>query len=849
MGRSTSFVALKVLRPEVAADRDRSARLEHEARVLASLSHPNIAAIHGVVRGADRIALAMELVEGLTLAARVAKGPLPVADANAVIGQLAAALEAAHDKGVEHRDLKPSNVMVTAASLVKVLDFGLAKMTGEPDAFLATGAAAPETRTGTVMGTAAYMSPEQASGQKVDRRTDLWALGCVWFELLTGGRAFEGNSSAEVIAAVMREEPDWSRLPPTLPPRVRSVLRRCLAKPWHERLADASTVRFVLEDRDAEGGVIANGSAHTAGNPAPRPWPLRRLAAVALVALALAGLGAWRWNRAVAPPDPERGALVHSAVVLPDGLERSLPSVPALSPDGTLVVFRANRDGRTQLFRRRLADAQVTAIDGTERGFVPFFSPDGRWLGFTAGDEIKKMRIEGGQPQTVASLPSMAGASWGDDDMIVIGRRQSSGLWRVPASGGTPERLTTVTAADDDNDHRWPQVLPLGRGVLFSVSTGPEETARIVVLDSRTGARKDLLTGSASARYVATGHLVYARNAELQAVPFDLGRLEITGAAVRVAEGVNEDTDGAPEYAFSARGDLAYFGGWSGGFRNVLTLVGLDGTAGETAFPRLPIYNPRFSPDGRRIAMTVGAAKNNAWVYDIDRASATRVTAGRYHDPMWTKDGRLVVSKGPPAQHDLVLRSADAEGPEETLLPWDRPQYGGGWMADRRLVIEREGDGTAWDIMALDLATRQVTALVATRASEESPRVSPDGRWLAYMSNDSGRFEAFVRGLTPGAVRQRVSTNGVVGMAWAPDGRTLYFTGPTDRAMWAARVATTPALAVGAPTRMFGTERYSGDFDISPDGKRFVMSQRGPSPTRNRLDLVQNALSAVPRPR
>ena len=278
----------------------------------------------------------------------------------------------------------------------------------------------------------------------------------------------------------------------------------------------------------------------------------------------------------------------------------------------------------------------------------------------------------------------MAGASWGDDDVIIAGRRQSSGLWRVPASGGTPERLTTVTPEDGDNDHRWPQLLPRGRGVLFSVSTGPEETARIVVLDARTGTRKDLLTGSASARFVATGHLVYARNAELQAVPFDLDRLEITGPAVRVAEGVNEDTDGMPEYAFSDRGDLAYFAGWSGGSRNVLTLVGLDGSAQETAFPRLPIDSPRFSPDGRRIAMTVGAAKNNAWVYDIDRASATRVTAGRYHDPMWTRDGRLVVSKGPPAQHDLVLRSADVEGPEETLIPWGRPQYGGGWTADGR---------------------------------------------------------------------------------------------------------------------------------------------------------------------
>ena len=311
-----------------------------------------------------------------------------------------------------------------------------------------------------------------------------------------------------------------------------------------------------------------------------------------------------------------------------------------------------------------------------------------------------------------------------------------------------------------------------------------------------------------------------------------------------MAEGVNEDTDGAPDYAFSDRGDLVYFAGWSGGSRNVLTLVGLDGSAQETAFPRLPIGSPRFSPDGRRIAMTVGAAKNNAWVYDIDRASATRVTAGRYHAPMWTRDGRLVVSKGPPAHHDLVLRPTDVEGPEETLIPWGRPQYGGGWTADGRLVIERRGDGDDWDIVALDLATRQVTAVVATPASDVRPRVSPDGRWLAYLSDESGRLQAFVRGLAPGAGRQRVSTNGALGIGWAPDGRTVYFTG--NRAMWASRVTTTPALTVGPPTRMFGTEPYVGDFDISPDGTRFVMLQRGPLPPLNRVELVQNALGAVP---
>jgi serine/threonine-protein kinase len=554
------FVALKVLRPEVAADRDRSARLEHEARVLAALSHPNIAAIYGVVRGADRIALAMELVEGQTLAARLAQGALSVADADGVVRQMAGALETAHDHGVVHRDLTPSNVMVTAEGLVKVLDFGLAKMcASDTDDALVTGAGAPETGTVTVMGTAAYMSPEQAMGQKVDRRTDIWALGCVWYELLTGFRAFAGNSSAEIVAAVLREEPDWSRLPAAVSPRVRAVLRRCLAKPWHERLHDMSTVRFVLDESDTEPAVSASG-AHGPAATTAIPNPLRTIAAVIIAALALGSVGAWRLSRAAEPRAADTVTMIRSTVVLPEGVERSTSESPALSRDGKTVIFPAVREGRAQLFRRRLADAEVTPIDGTEGGTMPFLSPDGQWLGFAVGDEIKKMRIEGGPPQLVARLAGLAGASWGDDDVIIVGRRLGSGLWRVPASGGTPERLTAMTSEDGDNDHRFPQVLPRGRGILFCVCTGPEEAARIVVLDARTGARRDLLTGSASARYVATGHLVYARNAELLAVPFDLDRLEITGAAVRVVEGVNESTDGVPEYADASVWDRRVLG-------------------------------------------------------------------------------------------------------------------------------------------------------------------------------------------------------------------------------------------------------------------------------------------------
>ena len=537
---------------------------------------------------------------------------------------------------------------------------------------------------------------------------------------------------------------------------------------------------------------------------------------------------------------------MRSAVVLPDGMERTLSGSPALSPDGTMVVFSAIRDGRAQLFRRRLADAQITPIDGTERGDTPFFSPDGQWLGFTAGDGIKKVRIEGGQPQLVAHAAVDGRRELGRRRRHHCGPTAESGLWRVPASGGTPERLTTVTPEDGDNDHRWPQVLPRGRGVLFSVSTGPEETARIVVLDARTGTRKDLLTGSASARFVATGHLVYARNAELQAVPFDLERLEITGPAVRVAEGVNEDTDGMPEYAFSDRGDLVYFAG----------VVGRRPQRAHAGGPGRLRAGDRVSASPHRRSAVLARRPANR----DDRRCGEEQRLGVRHRPRQrhTGDGGPLPCPDVDQRRPAGGEQRTAGAPRPGAAPRRRRGAGGDadslgpaavrWRLDRRRAPRDRAGGRRhdWDIVALDLATRQVTAVVATPASEVRPRVSPDGRWLAYLSDESGRLEAFVRGLAPGAGRQRVSTNGALGIGWAPDGRTLYFTGLTDRAMWASRVTTTPALAVGPPTRMFGIEPYIGRFDISPDGKRFAMMQRGPLPPRNRLELVQNALGAVP---
>ncbi len=502
----------------------------------------------------------------------------------------------------------------------------------------------------------------------------------------------------------------------------------------------------------------------------------------------------------------------------------------ALSPDGTTIVYQGIRDGRSQLFRRRLSEGTSTPIDGTAQHFGPFFSPDGQWLGFHNGTVLKKMPAAGGQAVTIAQLPSIAGASWGEDGFIVVGTMQETGLFRVPSAGGSPELLTAPTAEDAGNDHRWPQVLPGGRGVLFSVSTGPEDTARIVVLDARTGARKDLVTGSASARYVATGHLAYTRDGMLFVQPFDLGRLELTGSATRLADGVDEASNGEPEYAFSDAGALVYGPGWSGGNRDRLALVDLAGQSTLTSFPAGAAAFPRFSPDGRFIALWVGGAKNNVWIYDVTREASTQATFGRYHLPSWSPAGQLTMSKGPPDHLQIVRRDAFGDL-DEPLTDVGVPRFHGSWTPDgRTLFFDRQGRDTGWDVFKITVGSPVEQPVIVARGDQQYARVSPDGRWLVYVSNEGGRNEVFLRALDGPSERRQVSVNGGVYAAWSPDGRRIYFrqggAAGTQRPLWAVDVTTTPTLSVGRPVMLFNANAYARGFDVSPDGRRFAMIER-----------------------
>ena len=516
----------------------------------------------------------------------------------------------------------------------------------------------------------------------------------------------------------------------------------------------------------------------------------------------------------------------------------------AFAPDGASVVYLGLVNGRSQLHLRRLSDTQSTAIAGTEDASGPFFSPDGQWVGFFARSQLLKAPVGGGRPTVIAEIESFGGASWGDDGRIVVGTQQESGLFRVAATGGPLEPLTVPTTEDVGNDHRWPQVLPGGRGVIFTVGTGPEETARIVVLDSRSGARKELLRGSASARYVPTGHLVYARNAALFAMPFDLDRLEIAGAEVRLADGVAEGTNGAPEYSFSAAGDLVYVPGWSGGPRHTPVFVDMQGTVEKTA-QRGYYFAPRVSPDGSRIAFTRSGAKNNIWVYETDRETLTRVTFGRYHQAIWAPDGRLTMSQGPPARLRLIRRSAYGNGTDEEITAVGGRQVAGSWTPDgRTLYYERWQGETQSDIWAVSPGVREPAPFLASRFIESLPRLSSDGRWLAYISDENGRAELYVRALQGDGQRWPVSVDGATFAVWAPDGRRLYYRGPgrgnESVNIWAVDIATSPAFRASRPRPLFPASSFMPEFDITPDGKRFVMVQEDTTPLPQQLHLVLN---------
>jgi len=863
-------VAIKVLR-DFASNPNRVARFTREAQTLASLNHPNIAHLHGLEESGEVRGLVMELVEGEDLAQRLWRGPVPLDDAISIAKQVAEALEAAHDQGIIHRDLKPANIKLRPDGTVKVLDFGLAKLTHpEATADHANVTASPTITTpplmtsiGVILGTAAYMAPEQAKGYEADRRCDIWAFGCVLYEMLTGSRAFDGEDRTDVLGAVVRLEPNWDALPSDVPQPVRTLLQSCLVKDRRHRVAAISTARFVLE----KAASLATPAGVASAAPQPhRPWWQRAVmpVAAALVASAVVGAGVWLLVR------PTAGRVTRTTVSAPGtaalaivGGDRDL----AITPDGSRIVYVGNQS--RQLFVRALDSLEPVAVfSGAPRGL--FVSPDGQWIGFVDNvTTLKKVAITGGPAVTLATIDGSGprGATWGPDDSIIVATNSgATGLQRVDLATGRTTILTRPDRAKGEADHVWPELLPGGRAVLFTIAavTGGLDAAQVAVLDLQSGTRRILVPGASHAHYVPSGHLIYAAAGALWAVAFDLTRLETRGTPVLAVRDVVTTTTGGVDAVVAGDGTLAYVSGRGGAAVNRM-LVWVDRQGRETPIPAPPraYSQPRLSPDGTRVAAASQDQELDIWVWDLGRTTLTRVTFDPDFDsyPVWTRDSlRVIFSSQREGARNLFWQAADGTGTVERLTDSPNQQNAVSVSPDgRRLIFTETAPKTGEDIMQLELdGSHRVAPLVQSPSIERNGVVSPDGRWLAYESNESGRFEISVRPF-PDVTRGhwQVSTGGGTRPLWTPGGQELLYVSPTgalmrvgvDRAaIW---TATPPTQLVKEGYATIPGSLSGRSYDIAPDGQRFLMIKEGggadQTATPASLVVVQHWLEELKR--
>ena len=891
-------VALKILPESLAGDPERLARFRREAQMLAALNHPNIAHIHGFEDSGATHAIVMELVSGVTLAEMTS---LPPADLVPIARQIAEALEAAHEQGIIHRDLKPANVKVRPDGTVKVLDFGLAKAMdsaypgSENPGLHGDGANSPTlsaraTQMGMILGTAAYMAPEQARGKPLDKRADIWAFGVVVYEILTGERAFKGEDVSDTLAAVLRQEIDWKALPASTPPRLRRLLERCLDRDVKTRLRDIGEARVELARLESSAADPADAVPSIAATPNPRralPW-----IAVGLIAgLVIATAAAWAIVHSAPEPktQPMRFAFVPSAA-LPISTNTS-DRVLAISPDGTHVAYSAAfREGFFGgLVVRAIDRLDAEPLSGIVGVRAPFFSPDGKWIGFFQAAEIKKVSITGGPAIPVCRVAGAPrGASWGPDDTIVFATADSSsGLFTVPAGGGEPKMITKPDGTRGEGDHQHPSVLPGGRAILYTITStrgqrieNAVESAQVAVLDLNSGVQKTLIRGGSQAEYVepfdeaqgrpsggGPGYLIYAAAGTLRAVRFDPRRLEVRGDPVPVVEQVSAGATGAAEFSVSRAGTLVYLpGGLSDEVASVRSLVWVDRNGKESpivAAPRRAYNSLRLSPDGTRLAVEISDQEQDIWVWQLDRDTFTRFTfdPGRDSFPVWTPDSRHIVFRSAGSTTlNLFWRNADGTGEIERLTSADHTQTPTSFSPDggSLLVNDANGSGTSeQDISLLTMdGKRPIAPLIKTSFDERNGEISPDGHWVVYESSESRPSQIWVRPFPDvnGGRWQISPVGGGSQPMWAPNGRELFYV--SNDALYSVRIQTTPSFSWGKPVRLFDARNIPGlgngrFIDISRDGQRFVMIKEppradpGPAPPPVNMVVVLNWLEEL----
>ncbi len=848
-------VALKVLPSSVGIDADRLARFSREAKVLAALNHPNIASIYGLEDSGSTHALVMELVEGPTLADRIKSGPIPSEEALPIAKQICEALEYAHERGIVHRDLKPANVKVTPEGTAKVLDFGLAKAL-ETDITPVDIGSSPTmsrmaTQAGMILGTAAYMSPEQARGKPADRRADIWAFGCLLYEMLTGKMAFSGETISDTLAAIIKEQPDYSLLPANTSVRIRVLIQRCLQKDWRQRLQAIGDARIAIDE-------VLSGAPDPTAPPeqkivsAPSAPAWKRLLPWAIAGLLGAALLVAAFSSSQSSKSSGRPIELSFYLSSDQKLGSDNGTAFAISPDGSRIAYVVEEAGSTvgQMFVRELDKSTPTvlaAIENIGGAAAPFFSPDGQWVGFFGDGKLKKVSVHGGAPITLANVSGYRGGTWGEDDTIIFPTKFTSALYRVPAAGGTPQEVTHLNAARLETTHRWPQFLPGGKSILFTASSNNNffGQATVQAASLATGEARVLVENASFGRYLPGGYLAYCSQGTLFVAPFDAKALKLTGTAVPVLQGVEFDiSNGGVQLSVADNGMAMYMAGSTSKQNLNLVLIDRKGEAKILLKSESDATSPRISPDGKKVAFEKGVG--GIWIYDTNRGTATPLSlkTGAANFPIWTPDGQYLTYSYTAASsmgigERIYRRRADGSGEEEPLTP-ESPQssYPSSWSPDgKTLAFLRlsELDGAccdAWTMHFDESGKPQAPTLVADvsrgkSASLAEPEFSPDGRWIAYSSADSGPPQVYVVPFPQSGGKWQISTDGGSEPRWSKTGHEIFYTKGTDIFAVPYTVEKNSFVA-GKPQPVFSRIAmrfpYTG-FDVTADGQHIVAFQ------------------------
>jgi Tol biopolymer transport system component len=839
-------VALKLLPETFATDPERLARFRREARVLASLQHPGIAGIFGLEEDAGRVFLAMELAEGADLSARIARGPLPEDEVIDLARQIAAGLEEAHEKGIIHRDLKPANVKLGEDGRIKILDFGLARaFTGEPaveqDMEMSPTITAAMTQGGAILGTAGYMSPEQARGRSLDRRADIWSFGVVVFEMLAGRRLFDGDTISDTLASVLKDDVAWDRLPEDTSPGLRRLLERCLERDPRRRLRDIGEARVFLESGAADASFLSSSSSILGPLPGDLETPAPRRAraiggAIALVAIAAVAGVLVGWQLLARPQSPP---VYNLAMPAPAGsvynFSTARPGPPRVSPDGSMVVFAA-REGSAPavLHLRRLANPYSTPMAGTERGLYPFWSADSRMIGFGTEDgRLRRVPVDGGPPVTLCDAGNMKGATTNADGVILFAPEAGTGIFRVASSGGTPVAVTTLDRDAGHDSHRHPRFLPGGEQFLFQARrAGAQVEEHDIYLGSLDGGEPRLVARSQTQAEYSRGHLLTVREGTLLATPFDPANAEL-GEAVPLVEGIVVDA-GAALGLFSSTedGTLVYLVGTGDREQSLEWLGAGDVRLGRFGDPGL-LLRPRISPDGRRAVVEIrdtDPAEGDLWLVDLESGLRTRFTFERGYEGsgVWTPDGsRIVYTAVADSVSRIVVRPVEGTGAPTTLYEFEGEVGVTGIAPDARtLLLAQRDPETDFNVYTLPIEGGTPTLVIATPLVDYAAQISPDGRWMVYGSGRGMDWDVFVRPVSGGERRWQISEEAGLYPFWGPRGDRIYYVATSGQLHGVEVDGSSGTFRTGArePFAMISPPGAGGQYvSMHPDGERLLV--------------------------